>query len=81
VNVGLKPRPGSSNREVLAGLIERVTFHALSFLVRWPALDRAASLVLQRWDELDGDHYEILTHATDALAGSTHSRRRWCCVR
>jgi hypothetical protein len=27
VNVGLKPRPDSSNREVLAGLIERVTFH------------------------------------------------------
>jgi hypothetical protein len=27
VNVGLKPRPASLNREVLAGLIERVTFH------------------------------------------------------
>ena len=27
MNVGLKPRPASSNREVLAGLIERVTFH------------------------------------------------------
>jgi hypothetical protein len=27
VNVGLKPRPASWNREVLAGLIERVTFH------------------------------------------------------
>ena len=27
VNVGLKPCPDSSNREVLAGLIERVTFH------------------------------------------------------
>jgi hypothetical protein len=27
VNVGLKPRPDSSNQEVLAGLIERVTFH------------------------------------------------------
>ena len=25
MNVGLKPRPNSSNREVLAGLIERVT--------------------------------------------------------
>jgi len=25
--------------------------------------------LLQRWDELDGDHYEILTHAADALAG------------
>ena len=27
MNVGLKPRPHSSNRKVLAGLIERVTFH------------------------------------------------------
>jgi exodeoxyribonuclease V alpha subunit len=27
VNVGLKPRPDSSNQEVLAGLIERVAFH------------------------------------------------------
>jgi exodeoxyribonuclease V alpha subunit len=27
VNVGLHPRPDSSNQEVLAGLIERVTFH------------------------------------------------------
>ena len=28
---------------------------ALSFLVSWPALDRAAALVLARADELDGD--------------------------
>jgi hypothetical protein len=41
---------------------------ALSFLVSWPALDRAADLVLQRADELDGDHYEVLTPAADALA-------------
>lgn len=42
---------------------------ALSFLVSWPALNRAANLVLHRSDELDGDHYEILTPAADALAG------------
>ena len=41
---------------------------ALSFLVSWPALDRAADLVLQRADELDGDHYEVLTPAAEALA-------------
>lgn len=41
---------------------------ALSFLVSWPALDRAADLVLQRADELHGDHYEILTPAAEALA-------------
>jgi hypothetical protein len=46
----------------------RNLLQALSFLVSWPALDRAANLVLQRSDELDGDHYEILTPAADALA-------------
>jgi predicted nucleotidyltransferase len=42
---------------------------AVSFLVSWPALDRAARLVTERAKELDGDHYEILTPAADALAG------------
>jgi hypothetical protein len=32
-------------------------------------LNRAANLVLEHSDELDGDHYEILTPAADALAG------------
>jgi hypothetical protein len=41
---------------------------ALSFLVSWPALDRAADLVIRRAKELNGDHYEILTLAADALA-------------
>lgn len=42
---------------------------ALSFLVSWPALDRAAMLVFERTPELDGNHYEILSPAADALAG------------
>jgi hypothetical protein len=46
----------------------RNLLQALSFLISWPALDRAADLVLHRSDELDGDHYEILTRAADALA-------------
>ncbi|MFO1098344.1 MAG: hypothetical protein U1E81_08740 [Xanthobacteraceae bacterium] len=41
---------------------------ALSFLVSWPALDRAARLVIRRAAELDGDHYEFLAPAADALA-------------
>lgn len=41
---------------------------ALSFLVSWPALDRAAKLVTHRAGELDGDHYEILTPAANTLA-------------
>lgn len=42
---------------------------ALDFLVSWPALDRAARLVTQRVAELDGDDYEVLSPAADALAG------------
>src|ERR1700730_14924047 len=41
---------------------------ALAFLVSWPALDKAAALVIERFAELDGDHYEILSPAADALA-------------
>ena len=41
---------------------------ALAFLVSWPALDKAAALVIRRSGELDGDHYEILSPAADALA-------------
>ena len=42
---------------------------ALAFLVSWSALARAAQLVTGRAVELDGDHYEILTPAANALAG------------
>lgn len=41
---------------------------ALAFLVSWPALDRAARLVIDRAAKLDGNHYEILAPAADALA-------------
>ena len=34
---------------------------------RWPALDKAAELIVSRAHELDGYHYEILTPAADAL--------------
>lgn len=41
---------------------------ALSFFVGWPALDRAAALVLARGAELDGEHYDVLTNAAEVLA-------------
>ena len=41
---------------------------AISFLVSWPPLDRAARTITARAKELDGDHYELLTPAADALA-------------
>lgn len=42
---------------------------ALAFLVSWPALEKAAALVLARAKDLNGDHYEVLSPAADALAG------------
>ncbi|MBI1172925.1 hypothetical protein GC209_16145 [bacterium] len=41
---------------------------ALWFLVNWPSLPRASALVLARARELDGDHYEVLTPAAEALS-------------
>jgi hypothetical protein len=41
---------------------------ALAFLTGWPALAPAARLVLERSGEIDGDRYEILTPAADALS-------------
>jgi hypothetical protein len=41
--------------------------HALRFLTAWPALDQAAALVLARVGEWDGDVYEILVPAAEAL--------------
>lgn len=40
----------------------------LAFLVDWKALDRAACLVTARAQELDGNRYEILAPAAEALA-------------
>lgn len=42
---------------------------AISFLVSWPALSRTARVVIERATELDGNHYEILTPAAEALSG------------
>jgi len=41
--------------------------HGLMFLTAWPALDQAAALVLARAGEWDGDFYEILAPAAEAL--------------
>ena len=40
---------------------------ALHFCLKWSDLLTAAQLVKTRADELDGDHYELLTPAADAL--------------
>lgn len=42
--------------------------HALQFFLEWPALDRAAELLVARHSEMDGDHYEYLVPAAEALS-------------
>ncbi|WP_416064449.1 DUF6880 family protein [Rhizobium sp. ZK1] len=41
---------------------------ALTFFLGWPALAEAAKLVVKRKAELDGDFYELMTPAAEALA-------------
>ena len=40
---------------------------ALEFFIKWPALDRAAKLIEDRHDALNGDLYFLLSPAADAL--------------
>jgi hypothetical protein len=40
---------------------------ALRFLLEWPDHVSAAALILERIEELDGNQYEILTPAAEAL--------------
>ncbi len=42
---------------------------ALWFLVKWPALNHAARLVLRYAGKWDGNGYESLSHAADVLSG------------
>lgn len=70
----LKRLPDFDDIEVETRALDIVESHAnfqqaLWFLASWPALDRAAKLVLQRSQDLDGDRYEILTPVAEALAG------------
>ena len=41
---------------------------SLAFFLRWPALGQAAKLVINRPAELNGDLYELMTSAAEALA-------------
>ena len=43
--------------------------HAVAFLVKWPALERAARVIEERHSEIDRDIYYILSPAADALEG------------
>ena len=47
--------------------------HALQFFLDWPALDRGAELLVARHDEIDGDHYEYLAPAAEALTSAGRS--------
>ena len=68
----LKHLPDFEDMEAEERAIEFVLQHpsihqSLSFLISWPNIEKAAELILTRANELDGDHYEILTPAADAL--------------
>ena len=59
----------AEERAMTAALRFPEVHQALALLMSWPALDKAAALVLGRAKELNGDRYELLSPAADALAG------------
>ncbi|MEO5868031.1 MAG: DUF6880 family protein [Sphingomonas sp.] len=57
-----------AKHRALAYVCRYPDFHqALAFLIDWPAHDRASALVQARHEEIDGNHYGLLTPAADAL--------------
>jgi hypothetical protein len=69
----LKRLPDFDDLEVEERALEHAerrdnVLEALAFFVSWPAPERAARLVIRRAKELDGDRYEVLSPAADALA-------------
>jgi hypothetical protein len=57
-----------AEQRALALALTHPNFHqALAFLVTWPDLQRANQLVLARPKELNGDLYDLLSPAADAL--------------
>ena len=70
----LKKLPDFDDMEAEEKALDRAQrFHnrlaALSFLVSWPALDRAAALAIEQAGDLAGVFHDILSPAADALAG------------
>ena len=59
-----------AERAALAQVERHGNVHAaLAFLINWPALDRAAQVVDDRIEQIDGDLYELLDPAAFALEG------------
>ncbi|OJF91476.1 hypothetical protein AX761_22330 [Rhizobium sp. 58] len=50
-----------------AAALPRVTT-ALGFFLDWPSPERASRLLIDRHDEINGDHYEFLVPAAEALS-------------
>jgi hypothetical protein len=70
----LKRLPDFDDMEAETKALDYVEGHkdflrAVWFLTSWPAHDRAAKLILQRPQDLDGNRYEILTPVAEVLAG------------
>lgn len=59
-----------AEERALDWVVEQPNFlMALSFLIRWPALPRAAALIERRGAEIDGDLYEFFSRAAETLEG------------
>lgn len=59
----------AEDRAIEVALVHPSVHQALSFLVSWPAHEKAASLIISRTGEIDGNHYYFLAPAAEQLAG------------
>lgn len=59
----------AEQRAMAHALADRDVHQALGFFLAWPELEQASRLVLARAHELNGDLYELLTPAGEALEG------------
>ncbi|GEP02722.1 DUF6880 family protein [Methylobacterium oxalidis] len=64
--------PDFEDDEALRAAFDRATafpqpYRALTFLINWPDLDRAGRLVLDRAGTWEGERYEVLAPAAEAL--------------
>ena len=60
----------AEERAIAIAMADPDLLAALQFFLDWKSPDRAAELVIERHKEIDGNHFEYLTPAADALVSS-----------
>lgn len=60
----------AEERAITIAMADPDLLAALQFFLDWQSPDRASELLIKRYNEIDGNHFEYLTPAADALDAS-----------